>query len=146
MPWWKRAFTHIPGFRKRCPFGAWHPRWDQLCACAYGLPQPDLDWHGGIFLFPLGAEVVPCSACDPSAGRMTHQWPLTEEEEALIANWRVYRTQSLDHYGESTPYNYKIIVDLDGVKETLMQRLQGPAVLRDNIMQEEEGKQDGKPN
>lgn len=116
-----------------CPFGNYHYRWHRICACAYTvhIKHDGHEWHGGILDLATGAELHPCSHCSFEAAQVSRQWPLTEEERVLVGSWRQYRATNLERFGDSLPYKYAVLVELDGIKEQLFTRTQGLAALRD---------------
>lgn len=151
FPWWKRLALKIPFLRKECPFGNLHLRWDRLCSCGAAQVLADEDgnlvWHCGVYDFRNQVELQPCAHCKPAFGFINHQWALTPEEEALLSSWRMYRQSTLDSFGESLPYEYKISVRLNGIEEALMTRTQGLAALQDTLPWMVRGAgEGGKPN
>lgn len=130
----ERIVSLIPFLIRVCPFGMTHWRWQQICHCGFKWVPEDGDseheWHGGAWDLRDKIELHPCQACFPEISEHSKIWHLSSEEEALVQAWRAYREETLDALGEE--YKYRVFVETnDSVREFLLQRVSGAAVMKD---------------
>lgn len=121
------------GLTKRCRFNILHWRWDRICEHAFGMQSIDETepWHGGVLDMLHDIELQPCAHCEPDHSLVSSQWALSDEEACLVTAWRIYRNAFLDGLNDSS-YEYKVSVDTAGVKQDILTRSVGLAILRNN--------------
>lgn len=133
QPFWVRFVVKCTPFLVRtCVFGRPHWRWSRICACGFTNREKPVDagpWHGGLYDMDLDVELHPCSSCVPAYGILSHHWPLSSEEEVLVAAWRLYRHEALDHLKDDDDYHYAVNVEMNGQAETILTYSQGTAAL-----------------
>ncbi len=126
---------------KLCPFDEVHFFWERLCTCGFGVLIEDSEhpWHGGVYDLDADVELQICEEChsdwalDESIADEDYvEETLSPEEAYLVDAWRQYRHEMLDAYGDHTPYECKVIVDLNGRQDPLLHRIQGAAIMADD--------------
>ena len=140
LPLWTRLLIGVPFLTRPCPFGNYHWRWSRLCTCGFGEPVPEDNWHGGVYDLIHQIELHPCVACIPEHSAACGHYALSNEEQVLVASWRVFREETLDTYAEDSSWRYTVNVRLNNEEDIfLMSRVNGAAVLHQTKAHWEEG-------
>ncbi len=115
-----------------CPFGREHPASDRLCECGVGhddyivhLEGETLHWNGGFWDLKHEMALQPDARLHPESSEGTGQWALSKEEEVIIEQWRAFREEVLESFGDK-PYRYEVIVKVgEDLTYEILSRTQG---------------------
>lgn len=115
-----------------CPFGTAHAADERICECGYGHKEyvitvdgETTPWNGGFWDLKHDIALQPDASLHPETSHVSSQWALTQEEMLLVDQWRTFREEVLESYGDDKPYRYEILVKMGDLTHEILSRTQG---------------------